>query len=239
MCLSNSQHDIEMMTACCEFDRHIEMMTACCDFTPPKRRAWKAEPTVPNAFSKHFSKVVSTRFGLRIVENASKRIRNGWFGLPTSSFGEHRFRKTHRHAASCDFDRHLVSSTDTSTRYPHDGPHLVSSTDGASDTSALLSPHFVSSTDTGTDEMCTRRRTTHRVSHALLASLWSSDCISTSTLSTGDGADVRGCKNSRFVGRLGLSRFAVVDSMDRTHSSINDGAGRRAPLGLIRAFAGR
>jgi hypothetical protein len=64
------------------------------NFTLPKRRFWKAEQTVPNAIPREaLSKGVSTLFGLRIVEKCfpGKRIRNGLFGLPKSSFGEHKF----------------------------------------------------------------------------------------------------------------------------------------------------
>jgi hypothetical protein len=73
----------------------------------PKRRCWKSEPTFPklnpNALpGEALFKGVSTRFGPRIVEKCvpGKRIRiqfrKGWFGLPTSSFGEHKLESWHR-----------------------------------------------------------------------------------------------------------------------------------------------
>ncbi len=61
-------------------------------FTHPKRRFWKAEPTFPNVFSKHFSGAWVLDLGYESLKIVSKHIRKGWFGLPKSSFGEHKVK---------------------------------------------------------------------------------------------------------------------------------------------------
>jgi hypothetical protein len=43
-------------------------------FMLPKRRFWKDEQKIQCGFSKDVSKVVSTRFGLRIVENSIESL---------------------------------------------------------------------------------------------------------------------------------------------------------------------
>jgi hypothetical protein len=58
-----------------------------------KRRFWTVGRTFQNAFpGEALFKGVSTRFGLQIVEKCfpGKRILKRWFGLPKSSFGEHK-----------------------------------------------------------------------------------------------------------------------------------------------------
>ncbi len=64
--------------------------------TPPKRKFWKAEQTVPKAFSKHFSKGVSTRFGRRIVEKCFENA----FGTVCSAFQNFRLGSIKMHIKS-------------------------------------------------------------------------------------------------------------------------------------------
>jgi len=86
-----------------EFDRHIVMLSFCKKIAhrhlvylrcwlelyisqTKMLPCWKSEPTFPNAFpGEALFKGVSTRFWPRIVEKCfpGKRIRKGWFGLPT------------------------------------------------------------------------------------------------------------------------------------------------------------
>jgi hypothetical protein len=50
--------------------KHAIVFDHLANFTPPKRRFWTSEPTFPNVFpGEALFKGVSTRFGLRIVEN--------------------------------------------------------------------------------------------------------------------------------------------------------------------------
>ena len=65
----------------------------CNKFTLPKRRIWKAEPTFPSAFSKHFLTFRSPNTVLKPLKSASKSTLKGRFGFPKSSFGEHKVCK--------------------------------------------------------------------------------------------------------------------------------------------------
>ena len=79
------------------------------NFMLPKRRFWKAEPIVPKAFSKHFSRAWVLNLGHWPLKSQSKSGFHLLFLLPKSSFGEHRFWKT-EHCQPCSETRNCAIS---------------------------------------------------------------------------------------------------------------------------------
>ncbi len=67
----------------------LDATVFCNNFMLPKRRFWKSERTFGNAFLSTFQRV-STRFGYVPLKVLRKCVPKCSFGLPKSSFGEHK-----------------------------------------------------------------------------------------------------------------------------------------------------
>ena len=97
MCQSRSQDDGSMMIVSIEANgvsdamlsgraSRVEGACVSTNFMLPKRRFWKAGPTFPNGFSKHFSTIRSPNRVLKPLKKViRRRIRKSWFDVP--SFG--------------------------------------------------------------------------------------------------------------------------------------------------------